>query len=200
MLCCRYERKLAEKEAKAAAKKATKDANKTAKGASAAGGAAAAGPGAAEAAAAAAAAAAARVAPGVSALLALLGVAGGVAGGASASASSASASEGALALKLSCWRPTGAWPSLTEDVDTLRERLGSGHGQRRSPKIAKGTRDFGPEQMKVRSGAFAAIRGVFDRHGAVEIDTPVFELKETLTGKYGEDRLPTVCNERENAI
>jgi histidyl-tRNA synthetase len=32
-----------------------------------------------------------------------------------------------------------------------------------------------------------AIRRVFKRHGAVEIDTPVFELKETLTGKYGED-------------
>jgi histidyl-tRNA synthetase len=28
---------------------------------------------------------------------------------------------------------------------------------------------------------------VFKKHGAVEIDTPVFELKETLTGKYGED-------------
>ena len=31
------------------------------------------------------------------------------------------------------------------------------------------------------------IREVFKRHGAVEIDTPVFELKDTLTGKYGED-------------
>jgi histidyl-tRNA synthetase len=29
--------------------------------------------------------------------------------------------------------------------------------------------------------------GVFKRHGAVSIDTPVFELRETLTGKYGED-------------
>ena len=28
---------------------------------------------------------------------------------------------------------------------------------------------------------------VFKRHGGVEIDTPVFELKELLTGKYGED-------------
>jgi len=28
---------------------------------------------------------------------------------------------------------------------------------------------------------------VFKRHGAVAIDTPVFELKSTLTGKYGED-------------
>jgi len=32
-----------------------------------------------------------------------------------------------------------------------------------------------------------AIKAVFNRHGAVEIDTPVFELKETLMGKYGED-------------
>lgn len=35
--------------------------------------------------------------------------------------------------------------------------------------------------------AFGIIKGVFLRHGAVGIDTPVFELKETLTGKYGED-------------
>jgi histidyl-tRNA synthetase len=68
----------------------------------------------------------------------------------------------------------------------LLEALSSG-GKNRTPKIARGTRDFGPAQMKVRSGAFAVIRSVFDKHGAVEIDTPVFELKETLTGKYGED-------------
>lgn len=33
-------------------------------------------------------------------------------------------------------------------------------------------------QMRVREQAFTAIRNVFKRHGAVEIDTPVFELKE----------------------
>ena len=32
-----------------------------------------------------------------------------------------------------------------------------------------------------------SITGVFQRHGAVAIDTPVFELRETLMGKYGED-------------
>lgn len=32
--------------------------------------------------------------------------------------------------------------------------------------------------MRVREQAFTAIRNVFKRHGAVEIDTPVFELKE----------------------
>mmetsp|Transcript_22170 Transcript_22170/g.27835 ORF Transcript_22170/g.27835 Transcript_22170/m.27835 type:complete len:948 (-) Transcript_22170:148-2991(-) len=69
---------------------------------------------------------------------------------------------------------------------TLIEKLGSG-GVRRKPKIAKGTRDFLPEQMRIRERAFQIIRNVFKLHGAVEIETPVFELKETLTGKYGED-------------
>jgi histidyl-tRNA synthetase len=59
--------------------------------------------------------------------------------------------------------------------------------EKRKPKIAKGARDFSPDQMRVREQAFEAIRRVFKRHGAVEIDTPVFELKEVLTGKYGED-------------
>lgn len=63
----------------------------------------------------------------------------------------------------------------------------SAQGGRRKPKIAKGTRDFGPDQMRVREQAFSVIRQVFKRHGGVEIDTPVFELKEVLTGKYGED-------------
>ncbi len=41
--------------------------------------------------------------------------------------------------------------------------------------------------MAIRERAFTIIRGIFKKHGASEIDTPVFELKETLTGKYGED-------------
>ena len=41
--------------------------------------------------------------------------------------------------------------------------------------------------MAIREKAFNIIRGIFKKHGASEIDTPVFELKETLTGKYGED-------------
>ena len=42
-------------------------------------------------------------------------------------------------------------------------------------------------QMAIRQEVFARITSVFDRHGAVQIDTPVCELRETLTGKYGED-------------
>lgn len=41
--------------------------------------------------------------------------------------------------------------------------------------------------MSVRQMVFERIVEVFKRHGAVTIDTPVMELKETLTGKYGED-------------
>lgn len=41
--------------------------------------------------------------------------------------------------------------------------------------------------MSIRRKVFDIITQVFLKHGAVEIDTPVFELKETLTGKYGDD-------------
>ena len=54
-------------------------------------------------------------------------------------------------------------------------------------KTAKGARDFLPEQMAVRENVLNKIIKVFKCHGAVTIDTPVFELKEVLTGKYGED-------------
>ena len=54
-------------------------------------------------------------------------------------------------------------------------------------KVVKGARDFLPYQMAIREKAFTIIKDVFKKHGAVEIDTPVFELKETLMGKYGED-------------
>ena len=59
--------------------------------------------------------------------------------------------------------------------------------ERRLPKCAKGTRDMTPMMMAIREKAFNNIKNVFYKHGACEIDTPVFELKETLTGKYGED-------------
>jgi len=53
--------------------------------------------------------------------------------------------------------------------------------------LCSGARDFAPEQMEVRERCFSLIRSVFKRHGAAEIDTPVFELRETLMGKYGEE-------------
>jgi histidyl-tRNA synthetase len=76
--------------------------------------------------------------------------------------------------------------ALTPFLRRLLDRLGSG-GAKRKPKVPKGTRDYLPEQMEVRERAFNTIRAVFKRHGAVELDTPVFELRETLLGKYGEE-------------
>ena len=72
---------------------------------------------------------------------------------------------------------------LLADLQTLVESNQTG----RKPKAAKGTRDLNPEQMAIREVAFNIITSVFKRHGAVCIDTPVFELRETLMGKYGED-------------
>lgn len=54
-------------------------------------------------------------------------------------------------------------------------------------KTPKGMQDYGQEQMEVREQAFEKIVTCFKRHGAQAIDTPVVELKEILTGKYGED-------------
>jgi histidyl-tRNA synthetase len=54
-------------------------------------------------------------------------------------------------------------------------------------KTPKGCRDFDPFQMSVREKVFKTIIECFQLHGAVTIDTPVFERKEILTSKYGED-------------
>ncbi|KAF9335844.1 Cytoplasmic and mitochondrial histidine tRNA synthetase [Podila minutissima] len=54
-------------------------------------------------------------------------------------------------------------------------------------KNAKGTKDYTPQEMAVREKIFSTIIGVFKKHGGITIDTPVFELKEILSGKYGED-------------
>uniref|UniRef100_A0A671LCH4 histidine--tRNA ligase n=1 Tax=Sinocyclocheilus anshuiensis TaxID=1608454 RepID=A0A671LCH4_9TELE len=70
----------------------------------------------------------------------------------------------------------------------LKAQLGGDEGKHAFVlKTAKGTRDYNPKQMAIREKVFNIIISCFKRHGAETIDTPVFELKETLTGKYGED-------------
>lgn len=54
-------------------------------------------------------------------------------------------------------------------------------------KTPKGTRDYSPQQMALRQSVLDKIIDIFKKHGGESIDTPVFELKEVLTGKYGED-------------
>lgn len=64
---------------------------------------------------------------------------------------------------------------------------GPSGSQKFTLKTPKGTRDFTPQQMALRQSVLEKIIAVFQKHGAETIDTPVFELKEVLTGKYGED-------------
>ena len=61
--------------------------------------------------------------------------------------------------------------------------------EQRIPDVARGARDMTPFQMVVRDKVIneKIVKDVFKKYGAVEIDTPVFEQKDTLTRKYGED-------------
>ena len=72
--------------------------------------------------------------------------------------------------------------------------LASKNEERRVPKIAKGMRDYASEEMVIREHVFTVIRSVFKKHMAAELDTPVMELRETLTGKYGDEGSKLIYN------
>lgn len=54
-------------------------------------------------------------------------------------------------------------------------------------KVPKGTVDHKPDAALLRRKIFSTLESIFVKYGACTIDTPVFELKEILAGKYGED-------------
>ncbi|XP_015593261.1 histidine--tRNA ligase, cytoplasmic isoform X3 [Cephus cinctus] len=83
-------------------------------------------------------------------------------------------------------------PQIAEEVSKLLDLKAKLNDDNAGPqkfiiKTPKGTRDYNPEQMALRLSVLDKIITVFKRHGAETIDTPIFELKEVLTGKYGED-------------
>ncbi|MEO9257663.1 MAG: histidine--tRNA ligase [Crocinitomicaceae bacterium] len=55
------------------------------------------------------------------------------------------------------------------------------------PSIPKGTRDFLPENVAKREYIFSTIRTIFKKYGFLPIETPSFEKRETLMGKYGDE-------------
>ena len=67
------------------------------------------------------------------------------------------------------------------------EKKAEKKGGRITVKCPKGMRDYHPHHMAAREEVFDKVKKCFRKHGAVQIDTPVMELKEILTGKYGED-------------
>ena len=54
-------------------------------------------------------------------------------------------------------------------------------------KTPKGTKDWADKDMVIREAIFNTLSTLFKKHGGITLDTPVFELKEILSGKYGED-------------
>ena len=79
-----------------------------------------------------------------------------------------------------------------EEMKALKAQLGdqkkdtgaSGGFQLKTPK---GTTDHKPEAALLRRKIFSTLEGIFVKYGGSTIDTPVFELREILAGKYGED-------------
>lgn len=55
------------------------------------------------------------------------------------------------------------------------------------PTLARGTRDFGPEQMVKRTYIFDTIRKTFRQFGFQPLETPSIENLSVLMGKYGEE-------------
>ncbi|KAI9484357.1 histidyl-tRNA synthetase [Zychaea mexicana] len=80
---------------------------------------------------------------------------------------------------------------LKQELDALsggdKKKKGKAGKNAFTLKTAKGTKDHNDKEMAIREKVFSTISKVFKKHGAVTIDTPVFELKEILAGKYGED-------------
>ena len=55
------------------------------------------------------------------------------------------------------------------------------------PTNARGTRDFGPKEMAIRSYVFDTIKRHFEAFGFQSIETPAMENLSVLTGKYGDE-------------
>ncbi|TPX48138.1 histidine---tRNA ligase [Synchytrium endobioticum] len=81
----------------------------------------------------------------------------------------------------------GAGAGAGADVKSRHAKEDDDDTKKFTLKTPKGTRDFLPEEMTIREQMFATITAIFQKHGGVTIETPVFELKEILAGKYGED-------------
>ena len=80
-------------------------------------------------------------------------------------------------------QPLSTLPFHATSVDDTMPKEKSGF----QLKVPKGTKDWAGPDVLLRDKIFDTITTVFKRHGAMTLDTPVFELREILAGKYGED-------------
>ncbi|GAM41829.1 histidine-tRNA ligase [Talaromyces pinophilus] len=79
--------------------------------------------------------------------------------------------------------------SYTKSLSSLSDDMGKDKDSKVTfnLKTPKGTRDWSGADTLIRDRIFSSITNVFRRHGGTALDTPVFELRDILAGKYGED-------------
>lgn len=96
-------------------------------------------------------------------------------------------------LTMSSEQPQNIANSKTESISVNDSKKHENKKQGKKSKLQvslktpKGTKDWADSDMVIREAIFSTLSSLFKRHGAVTIDTPVFELREILAGKYGED-------------
>ncbi|EKM84372.1 hypothetical protein AGABI1DRAFT_110896 [Agaricus bisporus var. burnettii JB137-S8] len=71
--------------------------------------------------------------------------------------------------------------------DVAKDGAGGKKKGRLLLKTAKGTRDYGPGEMFCREHIEKIVKDCFTTYGGSSLDTPVFERKDVLMDKYGED-------------
>ncbi|KZT73419.1 histidyl-tRNA synthetase [Daedalea quercina L-15889] len=80
---------------------------------------------------------------------------------------------------------------LQRSFALLQNATGAGSSNKKRERILlktpKGTRDYGPSEMHCREHIERIVKECFTTFGGGCLDTPVFERKDILAGKYGED-------------
>ncbi|CCM01448.1 uncharacterized protein FIBRA_03500 [Fibroporia radiculosa] len=80
---------------------------------------------------------------------------------------------------------------LQRSLALLQNAAGAKEGAKKRERLllktAKGTRDYGPSEMFCREHIERTVKDCFTTYGGGCLDTPVFERKDILAGKYGED-------------
>ncbi|KAH0571169.1 Histidyl-tRNA synthetase [Spironucleus salmonicida] len=90
--------------------------------------------------------------------------------------------------QLSTSSPTNNFPRLSVISLILKNTILPSNQSHRVPIPPPGTRDLLPNQMHSRKLALNLITEIFEKHGALQIETPTFETRAVLMGKYGEDQ------------
>ena len=98
----------------------------------------------------------------------------------------------ALQVRIKELKQTGGDASAeVEAMKTLKAQMGdkkkAAAGSAFQLKTPKGTMDHEPSATLLRKRIFNTLESIFVKYGASTIDTPVFELRDILAGKYGED-------------